>query len=186
MECIFLGQKQNEFGAIFLNNGIISGCFFCDSIGYNGCNIGYNQSNFSELSIIGCTFENKNNSTMNGTLIYQHAENDITTTNVFINNSIIMNIKSYLFGGEIVDVNLIKLKFKFDGNCISPFDKKFFKSNRIVIYNENQSMMVPFKSVFKIDCKNLNIPQQISRVDDISIEKNLNKIYVLLLFILAS
>lgn len=147
-------HEENEFsGAIFLTNGILNSCTFIDNSAYNGCDIKYDQYENSSLSIIQCNFKhNMNEKHQIKSLIHFGVIFNQSSTNVFTRNKIVINILASLFDGRIEPATAA-FKFQFKDNCISPYDKRYYKTNTINIYNENGKELLTFESAFKSVCK---------------------------------
>ena len=93
-------------------------------------------------------------------MIYIRTSSNISLPNLFTDNNVATNISSCLFDGEI-EQNSSTLKFKFDQNCISPFDKTFHKTERLLLFDENGLNEENFNNVFQSDCGEFIISQTI-------------------------
>lgn len=153
-----LNKKINEFaGALYLQNGEINDCNFNNNEAFNGCDIMCSIQFKSDLSIINCNF--LHNSIQNRpikSLIYFGVNDEKNESIVFQKNHFIFNMNAYLFDGEIIKsssnerkFNDVKLMFHFDNNCIFPYDENNYKSESLLIYDDQMKELIPFNNAFK-------------------------------------
>lgn len=165
--CSFINNKvlikkehKNEFaGSVYLTMGEIINCTFIDNSAFNGCDLMYEKVHNSILTISDCFFNHNlfQNISDVKSLFYFHVNYNGTFPVVFTKNKFFNNIKAYLFDGKILKLNS-KLMFRFQNNCVSPFDKEFYKTGEILIYLDNSLEFVSYYSAFESSCYETNSP----------------------------
>ena len=152
-------NQEKEFaGAVCLTNGTLDNCSFIDNIAYNGGDIRYDQINNSCLLIQNCNFKSLNfYGHQVKSLIHFRGSHNVTLSNSFQHNKVLMNETTLLFDGDnkINDdgVRIVKFKIGFNNNCMSPFDDKMFKSNELSIYDKDGENQVTLNSAFESNCE---------------------------------
>ena len=167
--CVFIDNlvlisdnKEKEFaGAVYLTNGTFDSCIFKDNSAYNGGDIRYDQILNSRLTIKKCSFQyglSKKHEIKS--LIHIRTSSNISLPNLFTENKVAININSYLFDGEI-EQSPSTLKFKFNQNCMSPFNEAFYKTEELLLFDENGLNKETFNNAFQSDCGDFIISQTI-------------------------
>lgn len=159
--CSFIKNKvlikkdhKNEFaGSLYLTMGEVINCTFIDNYACNGCDLMYEKEYNSILTISDCFFNHNlfENISDVKSLFYFHVNYNGTYPVVFTKNKVFNNIKAYLFDGKMVKFNS-KLMFRFENNCVSPFDKEFYRTSDFLIYLENSLEFVSYNSAFESAC----------------------------------
>lgn len=176
-DCVFMNNRANTEGGAIKFSGIIAvfqNCTFNDNFAHNGCDISYNQNENSFFSINHCIFiHNKNENYQIKSIFHFRVNYNKSASNIFTNNRIAINILSYVFDGEI-ESDWAVLKVRFSKNCLSPFDKIFYKTNEINIFNEYGKEIQTFEKAFETFCD-----------EKISSQKLLTKIKNIFIFLIA-
>lgn len=147
-------RKENEFGgSLFLKAGNITCCTFDNNIAYNGGDISFYQTKLSELTIEECIFNHDTikNHQIKSLFHFHISLNTSKLVYYFINNKVFSNISNYLFDGQI-DKGFVIMKWHFDNNCISPYNKTMFISDDIQFFDSNKEQL-SFDSAFSSSCK---------------------------------
>lgn len=106
---------------------------------------------------MNCKFIHKNNFNHKiNAIIHFRGNYNISSYNIFINNEVFTSIDTVLFDGMMTVNNnndkIIKFKFLFNNNCISPFDEKVFISGNIQINDEKDRKNHTLYSAFEFEC----------------------------------